>query len=538
MEKAIKELILLKRAKTANEIEKSIGKYFYITSLTVFVVLLSFFFYFEIQSRNDDFDELKVKELRIIAIQNDELTRDLADSLSDLKYLHNSYSNNLCNGRNFSEIAMNWAEFGKQRGLYDQIRFIDVDGNEKIRINKSDEGTYIVSEANLQNKADRDYFKKTIELPDGDFYISSLDLNIEDGKIEIPQKPVLRLSTPLYSESGELEGIIILNYLASGVLNSFKMNAAGTTDEMSLLNSDGYYFSTTNSNDEWGFMYEDTPTNRFSTEFPEEWSDIASGKDEIYTDNGMFFSTRVNLEYVFVGGSVTSRVHIEKKYWFIVVHLNKEVSEFYYSKNIGIKMVHILEENLFGLLLIMIFSILVGFVVYFNIRYYSRIRYFSQYDSLTGVFSRGYGMNLVDKVAKNKKEYPLSFCFIDINGLKEVNDNLGHKEGSLLIELVAVAANFATDPDDIVIRLGGDEFLIVFKNKRQDEAEEIWKKILNEYERINKDENLDFIISVSHGILEMLNIDDASVNGIINLVDKKMYEEKIKIKRSLTSVLK
>ncbi|MCK9190907.1 MAG: sensor domain-containing diguanylate cyclase [Sphaerochaetaceae bacterium] len=529
---------MLKRAKTTNEIEKSIGKYFYITSLIVFVVLMSFFFYFEIQSRNDDFDELKVKESRIIAIQNDELTRDLADSLSDLKYLHNSYSNNLCNGRNFSEVALNWAEFGKQRNLYDQIRFIDEDGNEKIRINKDEDGTYVVSEDNLQNKADRDYFKKTIDLPDGDFYISSLDLNIEDGKIEIPQKPVIRLSTPLYSESGDLEGIIIINYLASSVLNSFKMKAAGNTDEMSLLNSDGYYFSTTNSNDEWGFMYDDTPTNNFATKFPIEWKDIARGKSEIYSDNGIFFSTRINLEYVFIGGSDSSRVHIEKKYWFIVLHLDPEISELYYSKNIGTKMVHILEENLFGLLIIMIVSLLVGFVVYFNIRYYSRIKYFSQYDSLTGVYSRGYGMNLVDKVAKNKKEYPLSFCFIDINGLKEVNDNLGHKEGSLLIELVAVAAKFATDSDDIVIRLGGDEFLIVFKNKRQDEAEEIWKQILNEYDRINKDENLDFIISVSHGILEMLNVDDASVNGIINLVDKKMYEEKIKIKRSLTSVIK
>ena len=93
-----------------------------------------------------------------------------------------------------------------------QLRFIGAEGIEKIRIDRSkiNEEPFIVSKEKLQNKSNRDYFLKTSKLKHGEFWTSKLNLNIEYGKVEVPYKPTLRVSTPLY-DGNKFLGIIIVN---------------------------------------------------------------------------------------------------------------------------------------------------------------------------------------------------------------------------------------------------------------------------------------------------------------------------------------
>ena len=99
-------------------------------------------------------------------------------------------------------VTHNWTLFADIKQVYDQIRWIDETGMERIRVNWSNQGAYPVPVAELQNKKGRYYFDDTIKLDRGQLSISPLDLNIEHGQIELPLKPMIRIGTPIFDLDG------------------------------------------------------------------------------------------------------------------------------------------------------------------------------------------------------------------------------------------------------------------------------------------------------------------------------------------------
>src|SRR6202158_3242361 len=98
---------------------------------------------------------------------------------------------------------------------YSQFRILGIenDGREIVRVDRSgpNGAVRIVPEAELQGKGDRAYFKDTIKLGAGEIYVSALDLNQENGIIETPHVPTLRVATPVFAADGKPFGIIIIN---------------------------------------------------------------------------------------------------------------------------------------------------------------------------------------------------------------------------------------------------------------------------------------------------------------------------------------
>lgn len=163
--------------------------------------------------------------------------------------------------------------------------------------------------------------------------------------------------------------------------------------------------------------------------------------------------------------------------------------------------------------------------------------YFNElmFDQLTKVYTRKSGLAKLSKQVgqDNRRKLHLSLCFIDINGLKMVNDILGHKYGDdLIVSAVDVIRNEIRD-DDYIIRMGGDEFLIVFSNINSHISESVWERINLRYEEINANEDKPFLISVSHGIVEYENMSKSKIDDLIKEADNKMYVEKKYIKESL-----
>jgi diguanylate cyclase (GGDEF)-like protein/PAS domain S-box-containing protein len=88
------------------------------------------------------------------------------------------------------------------------------------------------------------------------------------------------------------------------------------------------------------------------------------------------------------------------------------------------------------------------------------IKYMNSHDELTGVYNRAYYEQML--VQLDSQNYlPLSIVVGDVNGLKLTNDVFGHKEGDRLLKEIAVVLENSTRKDDIVTRLGGDEFCIL-----------------------------------------------------------------------------
>ena len=172
---------------------------------------------------------------------------------------------------------------------YDQIRFIDLKGQERIRVNYKNKATHIVKEEDLQNKSHSNYFREGIKLPAGKVYVSPMELNIEYNQIEIPYKPVVRFATPVVDEKGNKIGLIVLNYLATELLQNFREHMESRTrGQGMLIGPQGYWMSNHDRANEWGNSL-DQVDKKFEHQYPEVWQAIQQNKEGILkTSKGIF----------------------------------------------------------------------------------------------------------------------------------------------------------------------------------------------------------------------------------------------------------
>ncbi len=149
-------------------------------------------------------------------------------------------------------------------------------------------------------------------------------------------------------------------------------------------------------------------------------------------------------------------------------------------------------------------------------------------DHLTGLYNRRY---LEDSLIRldTKRRLPLTIMMLDINGLKEVNDNFGHQAGDDLIKAAAETIVESCRVDDLVARVGGDEFMILLPNTKSEDAEKIKQRIISlakeKYIYSNQ-------LSIAIGYCVKKN-DSQDIRMIQKCADRKMYEDKLKINKNL-----
>ncbi len=112
--------------------------------------------------------------------------------------------------RRLGEVFLTIVE---QRASYTQIRFIGKadNGRELVRVNRIDNKLTVVGEGALQQKGGADYFQNSLSLAPGEVYYSHVNYNREHGKIAFPLQPVLRIGVPVFAESGEVFGALVIN---------------------------------------------------------------------------------------------------------------------------------------------------------------------------------------------------------------------------------------------------------------------------------------------------------------------------------------
>jgi PAS domain S-box-containing protein len=171
--------------------------------------------------------------------------------------------------------------------MYDQVRWIDETGIERVRVNNVAGRPVRVAKEQLQNKADRNYFKGTMRLTPGQVFISPLDLNVEHGQVEIPYNPMLRLATPVQDVNGQPRGVLIINVAANRLLDDFTESMGNKRDHVMLVNKAGYWLRSPIAVDEWGFMFNRSET--LGKRFPAAWKIISSRPtDQVELDDGLW----------------------------------------------------------------------------------------------------------------------------------------------------------------------------------------------------------------------------------------------------------
>ena len=182
----------------------------------------------------------------------------------------------------------------KRNPVYDQVRWIDEAGREKIRISRGKDGPFIEPGRNLQDKSRRYYFKAASLLLPGELYASKLDLNIERGKRERPFKPMLRIATPVADTSGNRRGILIINIFMTPVFETIQyLEKTGKTGNYLLLNQNGdllhgsIQLSTVKENDK--------QVTSLPAAYPIVWKSISTSEtDHLDLSYGMWTWNRIS----------------------------------------------------------------------------------------------------------------------------------------------------------------------------------------------------------------------------------------------------
>lgn len=482
--------------------------------------------------------QVEETEKQLVNVEKSVISGKINRLVSDVLYISDSISISGFSENSYDYISQEWMAFSDRKKIYDHIRFIDVQGNEVIRINYSDQGSYKVAKEDLQNKSDRYYFTDTIDLNINQVFISKFDLNVENNVIEEPIKPMIRFSTPVFDDSGNLMGIVVLNYYGSDLLQQIEQVATTSNGNVFLLNSESYWLFNSESNKKtWAFMFEDRADEDFENKFSDEWNEIKDKeKGTIITGNGLFAYSNILTDQEFIKGHQDCELILDEGDWYIVSYVpgESEIGKVFIQK-FEDNLLNVFKENIPVYIFILVVAILFAMLMNMNRVQKEKTKYFSEYDSMTGVYNRRAGLEKLSRIYKdtNRSNGKMSICFIDINGLKEVNDNFGHEAGDELILSVLNGIKKNIRNTDFVARLGGDEFLIVFNNTSADAAEIVWDRINEYYNLINETENRKYLISVSHGVEDFKFNANEYIDNIINSADEKMYNEKRILKKDL-----
>jgi hypothetical protein len=188
------------------------------------------------------------------------------------------------------EVRTAFLTLASRNPMYDQVRWIDETGQERLRVNMGADGTVpqLVPAEKLQNQHTRYYFKETLSRKVGEVFVSRIDLNMENNRIELPFKPMVRLATPVDDEHGQRRGMLIINVRAQTLLDAFVTSIGARRDHISLLNAQGYALKGPAADLEWGFMFE--RKNALPDRYPAVWPIIRKTSEGQYENEAGLWS--------------------------------------------------------------------------------------------------------------------------------------------------------------------------------------------------------------------------------------------------------
>lgn len=152
-----------------------------------------------------------------------------------------------------------------------------------------------------------------------------------------------------------------------------------------------------------------------------------------------------------------------------------------------------------------------------------RMQYFSTHDALTGLYNRSFFETTLTAMQRDR-DYPLSVLMMDVDGLKRVNDQWGHAMGDELLKRVGDVMSKALRGEDIIARIGGDEFVVLMPGTDSSAGEMVIQRIRQAIQKHNASHLDQPHLSLSLGIATA-GLGDNLVE-VIKQADQKMYLEK------------
>ncbi len=250
-------------------------------------------------------------------------------------------------GAGHEHIADIFKAYALHHRIYDQMRYIDKNGMEIVRVNwRADKGAWTTPPEALQNKSHRPYFINGIRQPLGSCYLSAFDLNMEHGKVEQPIKPMLRMVFPIFlshhhfktspitqdenpasppggdsHSKDEISGVLVLNLIGWELLENMTNDENHSAGNVFLINEKGHWLKGPSPDLEWQFMFSDTPQT-VQDRYPLIWEQISRHPLEkrFQCQNGLSFYAPIAPSTLFqTADSASPPLRIEaKEQWYLV----------------------------------------------------------------------------------------------------------------------------------------------------------------------------------------------------------------------------
>ncbi len=175
-------------------------------------------------------------------------------------------------------------------GVYYTLQFIDWSGQEVVRVNRGPDRCFEVPAAQLQDKSHRYYVTETSLRQPGAYYVSPLDLNMEHGRIQEPHLPTIRFATPLADPAGSTRALLVLNFMAQGLLDNLPSGDGSTPGEGTrnfLLDGQGnYLFSDQDPGRAFAHLL--GRQARFDQDYPALWQALKDRAGHQRSDDGLY----------------------------------------------------------------------------------------------------------------------------------------------------------------------------------------------------------------------------------------------------------
>lgn len=158
----------------------------------------------------------------------------------------------------------------------------------------------------------------------------------------------------------------------------------------------------------------------------------------------------------------------------------------------------------------------------------ARLQHQSMSDDLTGLYNRrgflSVSSHQIDTARREGRK--LLLIFADLDGLKKINDTLGHLEGDQAIKDTAHTLKTSLRTSDVVARVGGDEFVVLTTVAQGEYADNVIARLKAHIDSFNEKNRRPYRLSISIGTAELDPESDVDLIELLNRADCRMYEHK------------
>ena len=499
------------------------GRYAYL----IFISFLTIIFFILIHQKQESLaDELNKDEAIKLTLLENVFLGDLRQAILDSQILANKtdleelYTNKT---HAISTLQADYLSLLEIMQDYDQLRYIDKTGMERIRIDRHSDHPQIVAQSELQNKQDRYYFQQGMQLNQGEVYVSPLDLNIEKGEIQRPFRPMIRIVSPFFSESGEKQGVVVINLSAKQMFDKLLNLTEQLTGNIMLLNAEGYWLQGVDENKSWGFMFKGRSQFTMAISQPKLWQEMQkSPNNSIASKNGTYvYRTIFPMSGTNEQFAVNNDTQRQTQHWFLVSFIDNATIEAPLTKY------RYLLSIIF--ILLALFGAFITHIQRIRIKTEKKLLQLAHFDNLTGLMNRTFFISMLENELQRSQrldDYNSALLYLDLDNFKPINDELGHDAGDEALKETGHRLNQSIRSYDHVARLGGDEFAILMSmiSKPQD-VDELAKRILQCFTLPFTLQNGSRFMGVSIGIAVLDNT-YTSVKQAMKAADDAMYQAK------------